>query len=982
MSKRGPFSLLSNLNALRRWLAVSGLVTVSACSWLGGPEAVDVGPTLTEMQPARMPDSGIRVPEVSLDQLEASYRSALEVADDPLVRRQVSIRLAGLEMQRAELRQINATEAGQRFFDTAVDLYQTLIAAPTVAGEDPAQREQLLYQLAKAYALDGRVEESAAVLDRLAGEHPQSEFMAEAQFRRAERAFSHGDYRAATRSYQSVIEQGESSAFYNNSVYMHGWSLFKRGRYEEALVSFTRVLDVMSAQLPPAERGNLHAITGPQKNLVVDTLHVMSLVFSYLDGAQTIFATYDALGQRPYVHLLYQGLGQLYLDKRRYRDSAETYQQFVKNYPQSDYAPDFSVRTIDVYTKGNFPSLLLPAKQDFVRHYGIYSEYWALKTESVHKQLRPHLHTFIDELAKYEHAQAQKLKQRLAMDKGKLKGKLKGNDKQRLNAEAKQKFLQAADWYREFSETFPQDPATPDRVFLMAESLYEAGELPRAYSAYTRVAYDYQGNKHGAEAGYSAILSAAAYLQELGTQQQIQDDLLQQWRKRKTQSALQFADIYPKDVRAVRVLTQAAQELLAQGQPIQAVAAATRVTQWEPTAEKALRHTAWLVVGQGQYDTQHFAEAEMAYQQVLQLLPAKDPSRESIVERIAASIYKRAEQQLAAEQKGEAVQQLLRIKELAPASEIAITAQYDAANYLMELQQWPQAQVQWLDFRERYGKHPLIKTLPAKLVFVYEQQQAWSAAAAELTAMSQGDPDPEMRRQSLYLAAEYYEKDGDIATAILRYRHYAHTYAEPFDQVMEARFKMSELYLQTKEPQKRRFWLRKLVAGDKVAGAKRTDRSRYLGAFASSELADDHYQAFARLRLTLPLKRSLQKKKKALKKALDAYEAILAYEVAEFTTLANYRIGAIYGQLSRDLMSSERPNNLDALALEQYEILLEEQAFPFEEQAIDVHQSNARRSWSGIYDDWVKQSFSELANLLPGRYNKKEISLEYSDAIY
>jgi len=965
-----------NTVTFQRLMAVTGLVSICACSWMGGPETVVIGPTLTEMQPARMPDTGISVPEISLDQLEASYRSALEVADDPLVRRQVSIRLAGLEMQRAESRQINATEAGQRFFDTTIGLYQALLEAPPIAGEDPAQRERLLYQLAKAYALDGRVEDSAAVLDRLADDHPQSPFMAEAQFRRAERAFSNGDYKAATRSYYSVMQQGEESAFFNNAVYMHGWSLFKRGGYKESLVSFTRVLDLMSAQLPEPERGNLQVITGPQKSLVQDTLHVMSLVFSYLDGAQTIDVTYKDLGQRPYVHLLYLGLGQLYLDKRRYRDSAETYQQYVKNHPLSDYAPDFSVRTIDVYSKGNFPSLLLPAKQDFVRNYGIYSDYWALKSESVQEQLRPHLHTFIDELAKYEHAQAQQLKQRLAGNKGKLK------DKQQAATEARQKFLRAADWYREFSETFPGDPATPNRVFLMAEALYEAGELPRAYSAYRRAAYDFGDTKHGAEAGYSAILSAAEQLQTLAKQQQVQDGEVQEWHQRKIQSALQFADTYPRDKRAARVLAQAAQELLEQGQPVPAVAAATRVTQWQPAVEKNLRHTAWLVVGQGQFDTAHFVEAEAAYQQVLQLLSAEHPSRDKIVERIAASIYRRAEQLLAAEQKADAVQQLLRIPDLAPASEIAMTAHYDAANYLMDLQQWSQAQVQWLDFRERYDEHPLAQTLPAKLVAVYEQQQAWSAAAAELTAMSERHKDPEVRRQSLYLAAEYYEKGGDIATAILRYRHYAHTYAEPFDQVMEARFKMSELYRQTSEPQKRRFWLRKLVVGDKGAGAERTDRSRYLGAFASSELADDSYQAFARLPLKLPLKRSLQKKREALKKALSVYEAILEYEVAEFTTLANYRIGAIYSQLSRDLMNSERPGDLDALALEQYEILLEEQAFPFEEQAIEIHQNNARRSWSGIYDKWVKQSFSELEKLLPGRYHKQEISLKYSDGIY
>ena len=102
----------------------------------------------------------------------------------------------------------------------------------------------------------------------------------------------------------------------------------------------------------------------------------------------------------------------------------------------------------------------------------------------------------------------------------------------------------------------------------------------------------------------------------------------------------------------------------------------------------------------------------------------------------------------------------------------------------------------------------------------------------------------------------------------------------------------------------------------------------------------------------------------------------------EFATKATFKVGAIYASLSRDLMASERPRKLDALALEQYQILLEEQAYPFEDKAIEIHEGNAQRSWSGIYDEWVKQSFAELGKLLPARYRKQESELNFSDDIY
>jgi hypothetical protein len=81
-------------------------------------------------------------------------------------------------------------------------------------------------------------------------------------------------------------------------------------------------------------------------------------------------------------------------------------------------------------------------------------------------------------------------------------------------------------------------------------------------------------------------------------------------------------------------------------------------------------------------------------------------------------------------------------------------------------------------------------------------------------------------------------------------------------------------------------------------------------------------------------------------------------------------------------MSSQRPGDLDELALEEYEILLEEIADPFVEKAIDIHVGNAERSWQDIFDKWVKQSFDALAELDPAQYNKQERASHAQQSIY
>ena len=105
------------------------------------------------------------------------------------------------------------------------------------------------------------------------------------------------------------------------------------------------------------------------------------------------------------------------------------------------------------------------------------------------------------------------------------------------------------------------------------------------------------------------------------------------------------------------------------------------------------------------------------------------------------------------------------------------------------------------------------------------------------------------------------------------------------------------------------------------------------------------------------------------------------YGVADVTTAATFRIASLYREFGKALMTSERPKKLSKIELEQYNVLLEEQAFPFEEKATELHELNARRAAAGIYDQWVQRSFEALRELRPVRYGKNERSEGVVDAI-
>jgi len=311
-----------------------------------------------------------------------------------------------------------------------------------------------------------------------------------------------------------------------------------------------------------------------------------------------------------------------------------------------------------------------------------------------------------------------------------------------------------------------------------------------------------------------------------------------------------------------------------------------------------------------------------------------------------------------------------------------MNAQFDAAQNYIEAGDMGEANALLIDFRRRYPDNPLTASIPAVMVGNYEKMGQWAEAAKELDAIYATETDSEKKRNALYLAAQYYDKAGDPEIAILRFRSYAHTYEEPFPIRMEAMNRLAQLYADGDEGEKQRFWLAKMMAAHDVANGAQTDRSRYLAASASTVLADDNFREFRTIELTIPLKKSLKKKKSAMDKAVSAYNKTNKYAVEQFSTLATYRLARIYQSLGADLLASQRPANLDPLALEQYELLLEEQAFPFEEKAIAIYQANAKRSWEDVYDQWVKDSFVALGELMPARYAKREERALLSEDIY
>ncbi len=803
------------------------------------------------------------------------------------------------------------------------------------------RNDQVLYQMSRAYEELGETEAAMAVMDRMVRDFPGSRYIDEVQFRRAEYFFMRRRYLDAEDAYTSIVNIGVGSSFYELALYKLGWTFYKQELYDEALHPFIALLDHKVGV------GYDFAQTEdePERKRTEDTFRVISLSFSNLGGADSVVAYFTGHGKRSYEDRVYSNLGEFYFDKRRYADASATYNAFVSRNPFHKVAPNFHMRVIEIHTAGGFPSLVLEAKKEFATTYGLKAEYWAYFEPDARPDVLGHLKTNLTDLANHYHACYQDPRQ---------------------TEEKPANFQEALHWYREFLSSFPTENESPVINYHLADLLLENRSFGAAAVEYEKTAYDYPSHEQSSQAGYAAV---CAHREHLGAVAPEEKDLVKQ---KVVHSSLKFADTFPKHEKAAIVLGAAADDLYGMQAYEQALAAANKLLEVFPDTDTDVVRSAWLVIGHASYELLRYSEAEIAYLRVLALLPAGDTTRDDLIDNLAASIYKQGEQANVAEDYRAAADHFLRVGRVAPASNIRANAEYDGAAALIQLKDWEMAASVLSGFRDTFPGHALQPEVTKKIAYVYRENGQLSMAAGEYERIESESEDDELRREALLVAAELYTEDGDSIRTLAVYRRYVNYFPQPVEINLETRNKIAGILKAQNQRAPYLKELRQIVAIDAAAGSDRTPRTRYLAAQAALVLAESRYDQFVAVRLVKPFEVNLRKKRDLMKTATQEFGKLVDYEIGEVTAAATFYLAEIYAHFSKALMTSERPEKLSPLELEQYELAIEEQAYPFEEQAIAVHENNLKLISRGVYNKWVAKSLQKLAEFMPARYDKPE----------
>jgi cellulose synthase operon protein C len=446
-------------------------------------------------------------------------------------------------------------------------------------------------------------------------------------------------------------------------------------------------------------------------------------------------------------------------------------------------------------------------------------------------------------------------------------------------------------------------------------------------------------------------------------------------------SSIRFVDNHPGHEHAAVVLGAAADDLYEMKDYRQAIAAARRLVEGYPAADLPVRRAAWTVVAHASFDLEEYPQAEQAYLQVLASTAAGDESRPALVDNLAASVYRQGELANQAEDYRAAADHFLRVQQVAPTSTIRAAAEYDAGAALVRLQDWNAAARVFETFRSSHPGHELEREATKQIALVYRESGQLSRAAGEFDRIAAESEDPAMRGEALLVSGSLYEQSNDRERALDVYARYVAEFPRPVETAVETRFKIAAFHKAAGDDARYHEELAEIVRVDGAAGGERTARTRTVAARSALVLSEKLYREFATVQLLQPFEASLQAKQQLMDAVIQALNRLVEYEIAEVTAAATFYIAETYFEFSRALMESERPDDLQAAEIAEYELVLEEEAFPFEELAIGVHEKNLELMRAGVVNSWTENSLGKLAGLMPGRYAKAEMSTGFLDSI-
>ena len=387
------------------------------------------------------------------DRAKELYRSFLELeGGDPALRTEAMRRLGDLEIEAGDSARGETAGQGEAETREAIGIYTRLLEQQP----DYPRTDVVLYQLSRGWEAVGDADKALAYLDRAGGEvsieppHRRGAIPARRDsLQRAALRRSAEGLRGGKRLWPEKRIPG-AGALQARLVALQAVAKTRTRSSPScacSTASWSIPRDVESGDPASRRRADRELVRGHDAR-ALDRL--------FLRGRpETLDRFVQRRGEIPYGYMLYSELGDLLVEKQRYTDAADTYRAYVDQHPGDVHSPVLQMQRDRGLPEGRIcRARAATARANSSSCYALGGPFWARARASSSRSLRE-LKTNLRDLAQHHHAEAQRSKKKAA------------------------DYQQAARWYRDLLQSFPDDPDTAETNYLLADLLFESERIPR-----------------------------------------------------------------------------------------------------------------------------------------------------------------------------------------------------------------------------------------------------------------------------------------------------------------------------------------------------------------------------------------------------------------------------------------------------------------------------------------------------------------------
>ncbi|MGM0574827.1 MAG: tetratricopeptide repeat protein [Myxococcota bacterium] len=393
----------------------------------------------------------------------------------------------------------------RRDYDDSVRMYETMLAR---FGDSYRYADAVYYLL--GYVQNEQANDVAAqrAWKRLVEQFPKSRYAPEVWLRTGEMHFDYGEFRQAADAYEEVLRYPESR-FYDKALYKLGWTYFQLYDYDRAIRTFKNLI----AWYDRDEAGS-EGLASALRKEAVDYLAASLAEDDWdSDGLDDPDAGVDRAlsylsGGEPYERDIIERYAATLVelaDREKWQEAVQVYDRLIAMNPMHDEAPEYQGEIIRIYDILREIDAAARERRELANRFGPGSRWWEAHEGDprLRDQVTEHIEEAMRKRALWHHQRAQELKVQARMERD-----------PDLQAQSSEQYRKAAEAYREYLAKYPNEPASYEMTFFLAESYWYSDQFDKAAPIYEQVATDPNNDDYRQAAAWSSIKSWESIVEE------------------------------------------------------------------------------------------------------------------------------------------------------------------------------------------------------------------------------------------------------------------------------------------------------------------------------------------------------------------------------------------------------------------------------------------------------------------------------------